>query len=88
MGVRESVDSRGLQGFWLATGNKGRGGRLLPIQISGRRPGFKHVKSEMPADILVEMSNWQMENELNGLWSFFGMRYKFGICHHTDEIKA
>lgn len=24
MGVRETVDSRGLQGFWLATGNKGK----------------------------------------------------------------
>lgn len=84
VGVRET-DSKCLQAFWLATGNKERGGRLLTLpkqikQIIGRRPGFRHTKFEMPADILVEMSNGQMENELSGLGSFFGKRYKFSIC--------
>lgn len=86
VGVRETEDSRCLQGLWLATGIKERGGRLLPKQISGRRPGFRHINFEMPADILLEMSNGQMENELSGLGSFFGKRYKFGICYHIDEI--
>lgn len=59
----ERQDSKCLQAFWLATGNKERGGRLLtlPKQIIGRRPCFRHTKFEMPADILVEMSNGQMK---------------------------
>lgn len=44
------------------------------------------MKFEMPVDILVEMSNGQMENELGGLRSIFGKRHKFGICDHIDEI--
>lgn len=78
VGVRETEDSRCLQELWLAT-------RLLPKQISGRRPGFR--RSYQVWDACRHFTgDVKWKNELSGLGSFFGKRYKFGICYHIDEI--